>query len=103
MVPSIQNGILRKYLADPNAVGNVNTVLLASELTILEPPLPNDPGTMELSDSMRVSTSGDFKLDGTIFSDKGDCTPPDLNVIDSIKQSLVFYGGYLSGGAPAAT
>ena len=79
-----------KYLADPNAVGNVDTVLIAGELTILEPPPPDEPGFMELSESMQATTVGDFKLDGTIFNDKGDCTPPDLNVIDS---GLIEVGG----------
>ncbi len=72
-----------KYLADPDAVGDVDTVLIADELTMLEAPVPAEPGFMEVSDSMQAGTAGHFLLDGTNFSDKGDCTPPDLSVIDS--------------------
>ena len=72
-----------KYLADPGATSEVDAVLLAGELTILEAEIPNESGSMELSDSMEVSTSGDFNLRAPTFDGKGNCTPPDLSVVDS--------------------
>jgi hypothetical protein len=71
------------YRADPDAVDPVSATLEAGSITIMESTLGGAPGSMILTDSMSVTSTGDFILDGT---NAGSCepgrsdTPPILRV-----------------------
>jgi len=83
------------YAEDPGVVGTTDASLVAGSVVISDELVRDelDPGgQMTLTDSMRVSTSGDFRLAGTRSCSgllvRGGCTPPGLTVSGSASLSV---------------
>lgn len=75
-------GVRGTYKADPNATGPITATLKGASIEILEGP-PGDQGVMTLTDQMSVISLADLVLNGLDAGDKGSCTPPDFDVLES--------------------
>ena len=78
------------YEADPDAIGEVSATLTAGSVTLLGCPGLEEGcgGSMTLTGTMELGSSGDLNLNGCALDDKGSGTPPDFKVRNSSSTTI---------------